>query len=366
MAIKKVKLPNNTTEDINDPRLPAVTATDNGKVLSVSGGIWSADSKPSYTLDEVSDGSTRKLSNYLPLAGGTMTGDITMPAGEFIMSPGGYAMCGMDSTGNTFYCGPGDEVTNSFRLRSGNINLTHYKSGTPYTIWDASNSNLSTVDWATKELSIAGKTSHTSGHIYLEGAQATSSTGNTTQLIFGTSTTNHVSITSNTSAIVINPTSSTTTGQIVLGTNTKNTTFTSTGKFGIGTSSPSEKLSVSGNIVATGTITPGSDSRIKDNQKEISQEDAFSVIENLKPKTWTWNEKSNENLDGKVAAGLVAQEVKEILPEAVTITKTEDFEDFHSLNYNTIQGYELAAIKGLIEEVKSLKAEIAELKKQIK
>ena len=31
-----------------------------------------------------------------------------------------------------------------------------------------------------------------------------------------------------------------------------------------------------------------------------------------------------------------------------------------------IQGYEIAAIKGLIEEVKSLKAEIAELKKQIK
>ena len=40
MAIKKIKLPDNTTEDINDPRLPAVTATDNGKVLSVIGGLW--------------------------------------------------------------------------------------------------------------------------------------------------------------------------------------------------------------------------------------------------------------------------------------------------------------------------------------
>lgn len=33
-----------------------------------------ASTKPSYTLDEVSDGSSRKLANYLPLAGGTMTG----------------------------------------------------------------------------------------------------------------------------------------------------------------------------------------------------------------------------------------------------------------------------------------------------
>ena len=32
-----------------------------------------ASTKPSYTLDEVSDGSTRKLANYLPLTGGTLT-----------------------------------------------------------------------------------------------------------------------------------------------------------------------------------------------------------------------------------------------------------------------------------------------------
>lgn len=37
-----------------------------------------ASTKPSYTLDEVSDGSTRKLANYLPLSGGTMTGTLTM------------------------------------------------------------------------------------------------------------------------------------------------------------------------------------------------------------------------------------------------------------------------------------------------
>ena len=35
-----------------------------------------ASTKPTYTLDEVADGSSRKLSNYLPLSGGTMTGAI--------------------------------------------------------------------------------------------------------------------------------------------------------------------------------------------------------------------------------------------------------------------------------------------------
>ena len=39
-----------------------------------------ASTKPSYTLDEVGDGSTRKLSNYVLLAGDTMTGKLTVKA----------------------------------------------------------------------------------------------------------------------------------------------------------------------------------------------------------------------------------------------------------------------------------------------
>lgn len=54
------------------------------------------------------------------------------------------------------------------------------------------------------------------GHVYLEGAQVSSSTGNTTQLIFGTPSNNHVCISSNNNALIINSTSTTTTNQIVL------------------------------------------------------------------------------------------------------------------------------------------------------
>lgn len=129
--------------------------------------------------------------------------------------------------------------------------------------------------------------------------------------------------------------------------------------------STSYKLYVSGDIYTTGTITPGSDSRIKNNQEEITAGQAFGVIDNLVPKSWTWNEDAGENLVGKKAAGLVAQEVKEVLPEAVNISKNDKFDDFHALNYNTIQGYEIAAIRGLIEENKALKSEVAELKEKL-
>ena len=55
-----------------------------------------------------------------------------------------------------------------------------------------------------------------SGHIYLTGAQANSSIGNTSQIIFGTPDNNHVAISSNDNTLVINPTATSTTNQIVL------------------------------------------------------------------------------------------------------------------------------------------------------
>lgn len=120
-------------------------------------------------------------------------------------------------------------------------------------------------------------------------------------------------------------------------------------------------LTANGDITATGTITPGSDARIKDNQKDILPEEAMDVVSRLKPKTWDWNARTDNA--GKKAAGLVAQEVAEVVPEAVVVGEALGFKDFHSLNYNAIQGYEIAAIKGLIEEVKTLRKELAELKK---
>lgn len=55
-----------------------------------------------------------------------------------------------------------------------------------------------------------------SSHIYLTGAKENSSTSNTSQIVFGTSSNNHVALSSNTNALVINPDTSSTTNQIVL------------------------------------------------------------------------------------------------------------------------------------------------------
>lgn len=63
---------------------------------------------------------------------------------------------------------------------------------------------------------VNGSTGFGGGHLYLTGANAGSSTGNTTQLIFGTADNVHLAVSSNTKALVLNPGPASTTNQIVL------------------------------------------------------------------------------------------------------------------------------------------------------
>ena len=63
---------------------------------------------------------------------------------------------------------------------------------------------------------VAPASGATNGHIYLTGAKESSSSGNTTQIVFGTSDNEHVALSSNTNMIVINPNTTSTTDQILL------------------------------------------------------------------------------------------------------------------------------------------------------
>lgn len=63
---------------------------------------------------------------------------------------------------------------------------------------------------------VSGTSGFSGGHLYLTGAQGSSSVNNTTQIVFGTPSNNHVAVSSNTNALIINPSTSETDNQIVL------------------------------------------------------------------------------------------------------------------------------------------------------
>lgn len=127
-------------------------------------------------------------------------------------------------------------------------------------------------------------------------------------------------------------------------------------------------LTASGTIHATGGIdsdsyiTAGaaatsSDRRMKENIEAVSDR-ALSVLMQLKPCEWVWNDR-NASLSGKRGAGLVAQEVQEILPFAVV-----DLGDYLYLNYSVFHAYEIKGLQNHETRIYKLETEVRRLLKE--
>jgi hypothetical protein len=128
------------------------------------------------------------------------------------------------------------------------------------------------------------------------------------------------------------------------------------GSLGIGTISPSQKLHVVGNILASGDITAFSDQRLKSNINIIPE--ALAKIHKLNGYTFdvSQNEFNNSLKVSPQHTGLVAQEVLEVLPEAVH----KDKEGYYSLAYGNMIGLLVQAVKELDNKYKKVISDMQE------
>ena len=132
----------------------------------------------------------------------------------------------------------------------------------------------------------------------------------------------------------------TTTGNVVtVGTSVY---FVANGNVGYGVANPAYKIDVSGAINATGDITSSSDIRLKVNIEKI--EDALNKVMKLHGVTFYKHGEPNRS------TGLIAQDVREVLPEAV-----KENEGYLSVAYGNMIGLLVEAIKELKQEVDKLK-----------
>ncbi len=103
-------------------------------------------------------------------------------------------------------------------------------------------------------------------------------------------------------------------------------------------------------------------------RSDIRCKSEIKLIENAQEKSkllggYTYLLKNSVTDEVKPSAGLIAQEVQEVLPELVTEDKETGL---LRLNYNGIIGLNTATINEHTDEIKELKSEIAELKALIK
>lgn len=108
------------------------------------------------------------------------------------------------------------------------------------------------------------------------------------------------------------------------------------------------QLDMSGNVTAAGNITAYSDERLKTN---------IQTIENALEKVMRMRGVSYERIEnGEKNVGVIAQEMKEVLPEVVMEREGDD--QYMSVNYGNIVGVLIEAIKELKEEIEVLKGQI--------
>ena len=111
----------------------------------------------------------------------------------------------------------------------------------------------------------------------------------------------------------------------------------------------------SDSYITAGASGSSSDSRLKDNLEQVSAERAWDVLKQLKPMEWVWNEK-NAYLSGKLGAGLVAQDVAEVLPFAIL-----EAGGYLSLNYSIMHAYEIAGLQDHEDRIEALESEVKRL-----
>jgi hypothetical protein len=127
------------------------------------------------------------------------------------------------------------------------------------------------------------------------------------------------------------------------------------GRVGIGTTTPSEKLHVVGNILASGTITP-SDRRLKKNIMPVR--DAARKIASLQGVTYDWKEPKKHSHARQM--GVIAQDVQKVFPEAVT--KTND--GFLAVSYSVLVAPLIETVKELLSASEGQSRDIASIKVQ--
>lgn len=136
---------------------------------------------------------------------------------------------------------------------------------------------------------------------------------------------------------------------------------------GIGTISPSQKLHVVGNIIATGAITAkasSSDIRLK---TDIQGYDAMGIIRKFRSVKYHWNAIAKENSEvfnhDNWNYGLIAQD---LLSGGYSQWVKDAFNDYYTIDYERLIPVVWKGLQEVDDEVTKLKREVARLNKRVK
>jgi hypothetical protein len=144
-------------------------------------------------------------------------------------------------------------------------------------------------------------------------------------------------------------------GTVVFATNgAERARIISTGNIGVGTTSPTQKLEVNGNVMASGFYYSASDVNLKKDINQIGG--ALDKVLRLRGVKFRWKDNDVESY------GFIAQEVEEVFPELVN---TDQQTGLKSIQYSTLTAPIVEAIKEQQAQIEKQQQMIEELKKEV-
>jgi hypothetical protein len=103
-------------------------------------------------------------------------------------------------------------------------------------------------------------------------------------------------------------------------------------------------------VITCTSMVETSDIRVKENIQDTLSSNSLDKILQVNVKTYNFKKDINK----RNHTGVIAQELKEILPEAVLIAQKDELEDFHSVHYTQLIPHLINCVKELYKELKEL------------
>jgi hypothetical protein len=146
------------------------------------------------------------------------------------------------------------------------------------------------------------------------------------------------------------------------GTETNGINIKENGYIGLGTSAPTVRLQVSGDIIAN-SIAGSSDIRFKKDIVPI--DNPLAKVLQLRGVNFNWNTAAfpQRLFSEKRTMGFIAQEVEKVVPEIVQSENTT--EGYKSVQYDKVVALLVEAVKAQQKQINSLKKEVKKLKRRV-
>jgi tRNA A37 N6-isopentenylltransferase MiaA len=103
-----------------------------------------------------------------------------------------------------------------------------------------------------------------------------------------------------------------------------------------------------------------SDRRVKENFKSADLEESYNKIMELNLVDYNFIHDENKT----VHRGLIAQELREVIPNAVHITEQQGYSDFHSVSSKELVGFLIGTLQHMDKKYNDLEAKYNELLKR--